>query len=348
MTNTAIVPSTDIPVAMDEAAELLEAYLDAGDNVFLWGAPGIGKTDLGRQLATKKTRPMIEFHAALRDTVDLRGIPVADLKTNTTKWLVPDELPREDRDGPDGYLFCDEYNQASPQMQAVLGGLILYGTVGDYRLPPGWRVIAAGNRMADRASAQRMPTQARNRFAHITCVPTVDSWVKWANTNDIAPELVAFVRFRREEILHRMPRGDENAFPTPRSLAKCSKYVAVANVALRQKLFAGLIGADVAGELNGFIQLYQSIGSLDAIIKNPSKAPIPTDRSQLYATCTGLARMATRANFANVCKYADRLTGDYPLLLVHDAVTRDASLKNTAAYGDWAVNHQQYILQSAA
>lgn len=335
----------ELEVAMDEAAELLEVLTDAGDAVFLWGKPGIGKTDIVNQLGAKKGRKVIEFHAALREPVDLRGIPITDPITATTKWCVPDELPRAERDGECGYLFCDEFNQASPQMQAVLAGLILYGVVGEYRLPKGWRVIAAGNRVSDRAAAQRMPTHLRNRFAHLYCTPTVDAWVKWANANSIEPELVAFVRFRRDEVLHRMPRGDENAFPTPRSIAKCTKYVKLANSARRQKLFASHVGNDVAGEMNGFIELYASIGTLDGIIAHPDAAQIPTEASQLYAVCTGLARMATRKNFAAIMKYGDRLTGDYPTLLVHDATVRDPKLKETACYGKWAVENQHYVMQ---
>jgi hypothetical protein len=334
----------ELEVAMDEAADLLEVLTDAGQPVFLWGTMGIGKTDVVHQLGRKKGRKVMEFHAALREPVDLRGCPNIDKDTGTTKWFVPDELPRADRDGEYGYLFCDEFNQATPQMQAVLAGLVLYGTVGDYHLPKGWVVIAAGNRVSDRAAAQRMPTHLRNRFAHIYCAPNVDAWVKWANGNGVPQEIVAFVRWRRDDVLHRMPRGDENAFPTPRSLTKCGPYVKIAHLGQRQKLFAANVGNDVAGELNGFIELFHSIGTLDGIIANPDTAAIPAERSQLYAVCTGLARKATRANFAKIMKYAERLTGDYPTLLVHDAIMRDPKLKETAPYSKWAVDHQAAII----
>jgi MoxR-like ATPase len=336
----------EIECTIAEAAVLLEKLTDEGDSVMIWGPPGVGKSDIGSQLAAKKGCKLIEFHAALRETVDLRGIPAADLSTNTTKWLVPDELPQAERDGEFGYLFLDEMNQASAQMQASLGNLILYGKIGDYCLPPGWRVIAAGNRVSDRAAAQRMPTHMRNRLAHLFVTPDVNAWVDWANSNDVAPEVVAFVRLRRE-LLHRMPRGDENTFPTPRSLTKAAKYVKVDNVGLRQKLFASHVGADVAGELNGFIQLFRSLGDLDDIIKHPKQAKVPTEASELYAVCTGLARMSTRANWRNVMTYGKRLRSEHQTLLIHDATLRDGSLKETTEYSEWAVANQSAILQSS-
>jgi hypothetical protein len=269
---------------------------------------------------------------------------VGDVQTGTTKWLVPDELPQIERDGEEGILFCDEFNQASPQMQAVMTGLLLFGTVGEYRLPPKWRVVAAGNRVSDRAAAQRMPTHIRNRFHHIFIVEDVESWTKWANANGVAPELVAFVRLRRE-LLHVMPKGDENAFPTPRSLTKCGKYVN-APKSIRLRLFAGLIGDAPAAELDGFIELYRSIGSLEQIASDPDSAPIPKEPSVRYAVCTGLGRIADRRNFPNLIRFAKRMNHrESEALIVFDATGRDESLKNTAAYGKWAVDNQDIVAQ---
>jgi len=341
MTTTQASNQSGVTIA--KAAELLEDYTEAGDNVFLWGAPGIGKTDIAHQLAARKKRRLIEFHAALREPVDLRGIPAADHKTMTTKWFTPDELPQAKRDGEEGYLFLDEFNQASPQMQAVLAGLVLYGNIGDYRLPKGWRCIAAGNSVSDRAAAQRMPTHMRNRFAHVYCVPDVIAWTNWATANGVEPEMIAFIRLRRE-LIHRMPRGDENAFPTPRSLTKAAKYIHHPDDR-RLRLFAGLIGDDVAAELNGFIRLYHSLGSLEDIVANPDRAPIPTQASERWAVCTGLARLADRKNFPQIMKYAARLDGEPATLLVHDATMIKPELKQTSAYSKWAVEHADLILQ---
>jgi len=228
---------------------------------------------------------------------------------------------------------------------AVLFGLVLDRRVGDYVLPPGWKIIAAGNRVSDRAAAQRMPTALRNRFAHLFVAADVNAWAAWATANDVAPEMVAYVRLRRE-VIHQMPKGDENAFPTPRSLTKAAKYVSVADVGMRQKLMAAHVGAVIAGEVTGFIELYQSLGSLDDIVANPDTAKVPSEASQLYAVATGLARLATRKNFTAIMKYCARLDGERQMLLVHDATVRDPKLKETAAYSAWAVKHQDLIMQS--
>jgi hypothetical protein len=326
------------------AAQLLEFYTDVNDAVMLWGAPGIGKSDAVKQLAAKKRRKVIDLRLNIREPVDLRGIPVPDLATGTTRWLVPDELPQVERDGETGYLFLDEINTSSPQMMAVAMQLVLDRKVGDYILPDGWVIVAAGNRIGDRASAQRMPTALRSRFAHITIVADVKAWADWATANNLRPELVAFIRLRGQDVLHVMPRGDENAFPTPRSWAKCSKYID-APKALRLRLLAGHVGDAYAAELDAFIHLYQSIGDLQDIVKNPATANVPTEPSVRFAVCTALGRMADKKTFPAIVQYAERLPRQSQILVVHDATLRDAALKNTATYGKWAVANQDLVIQ---
>jgi hypothetical protein len=328
-------------VTIARAAHLVRYYIEKRHSVHLWGAPGIGKSDIVRQIAAELNIKLIEFRANLREPVDCRGIPVADLTTGVTRWLVPDELPRADRDGEFGILFLDELNTASPQMQAALFQLVLERRLGDYVLPPGWTIIAAGNRVSDRAAAQRMPTALRNRFAHIYVTPDVAAWANWAVQNDVAPEMIAFVRLRRE-LIHRMPQGDENAFPTPRSLTKAAEFID-APKADRRDLMAAHVGDDVASEIDGFIDLYHSIGTLDDIVANPTTAKIPTEPSQRYAVCTGLAKLANRANFSKIMVYAERLDGEGQVLVVHDATLREPKLKETAAYSNWAVNNQHIM-----
>jgi MoxR-like ATPase len=344
MTTPNTLQQQEYHVTMDVAVQLLEELTEAGDKVMLWGSPGIGKTSIVEQLGARKNRKVITFIASLREPVDVRGIPVTDPLTKTTVWYVPSELPQVERDGEEGYLFLDEINAGSQQMMSVMMGLVETGIVGDYHLPKGWRIVAAGNRVSDRAVAQRMPTALRNRLAHIFIVPDVPAFAKWANKNGIAPELVAFVRMF-EKYLHMMPKGDENAFPTPRSLVKAAKYIN-APKHLRLRLFAAHIGDAVAGEFDAFIDLYRTIGTLDGIVADPDGSPIPTEPSIRFATCTGLARIATRKTLPNIIKYAERLPREPQILVVIDATDRDESLKNTAAYGAWAVKNQDVLLQN--
>ena len=250
MNSTSLTQSDVTEYPIDMIAMLLEMHVLNGDSVMLWGAPGVGKTSITDQLVAKLGWGLVVIKTNVREPVDLRGIPVADPVTGTTRWFVPSELPQVERDGERGILFLDEINTGTTQMMAVVMGLAQERRVGEYVLPEGWVVVAAGNRVSDRAAAQRMPTALRNRFAHLYVKPDVEAFAKWANANGVAPEVVAFVRLRRD-LIHMMPRGDENAFPTPRSLVKAAQYVN-AHRSVRSKLFAAHIGQAVAAELGWF------------------------------------------------------------------------------------------------
>jgi len=311
--------------------------------VHLWGKPGIGKSDVVHQTGALLGWKVIEYRANLREQVDLRGIPNVEVLADgskVTRWLVPDELPRVDRDGEFGILFLDEMNTASQQVQAALFQLVLSGKLGDYTLPSGWVIVAAGNAVSHRAAAQRMPTALANRFSHFYIVADVDAWAKWAVTNGIAPEFVAFARFRRELFSdeHGLPVGDEHAFLTFRSFTRASEF-ANEDVDLREELIASDVGDAAAREIEGFLRLYASLGTLEDIVRDPENAKVPIEPSELYAVATGLARLAKRSNFKQIMKYGNRLDSERQTLLIHDAVMRDAKLKETTEYGAWAVSN---------
>lgn len=306
--------------------------------VFIWGAPGIGKSDTVREIGRELDIPVIDFRATLRDSVDLRGLPLVDAKTGTARWLPPDELPNVKRHGEKGILFLDELNAANQSVQAACFGLVLDRRLGEYVMPKGWIPIAAGNRLSDRAAAQRMPSALANRFAHFELAADLDAWGAWAQRVKLHPAVVAFVRFR-PEMLHKMPSADEKAFPSPRSWAMAARFADAPAGPFRQSLVAALVGEGPAAEFEGFMRIWTELPSIDQILKDPQGVHVPDmgTPSALYAVAGALARRATRDNFANVMVYAARLPKEFHTLVAIDAVRRDEKLKSTKPFADWAV-----------
>lgn len=327
------------------AALNLTDYLDEDTPAFMWGAPGIGKSAITQQIAADRNWNVIDFRASTRDSVALMGLP--DISGNTTRWKVPDEFPQEKRDGPEGILFLDELNAAPPSMMAAMFGLVLDRKVGDYTLPKGWRVIAAGNRQADRAAAQRMPTALANRFAHIdvdadTSAGHDNVHVEHFNKLGIDPQLIAFLRFR-PALIHMMPQNDERAFPTPRSWEQAAKYLD-RQPTRRLSLVSGVVGEGAAAELEGFLRVYQNLPSLDLVLANPNSAMVPEDPAARFAITAGLARKVDARSFDNGMAYIQRLPREFEIMFAVDAVRRDASLSHTQAFTNWAVRNQDVTL----
>jgi len=326
------------------ATECLLANVAANIPTMLWSPPGVGKSDTVRYVGSLLKCSVIDFRAALRDPVDLRGLPLVDAKSGTTRWLPPAELPQEGRDGKKGILFMDELNAASRMMMAACFGLVLERKVGEYVLPDGWAIIAAGNRVLDRAAANSMPTALRNRFAHLTIVPDLQSWCEWAARVGLHPLVTAFVRFR-PELLHKMPEGEENSFPTPRAWERVAK-ICDAKEGIRQHLVSALVGDGPAAEFEGFIRVWKNLPSINDILANPRTVHCPSydEPAQCYALATGLARRCDKSNFTNAVAYTDRLPREFSVMFVIDAIKKNPDLKNTKAFTGWFARNSDVLI----
>lgn len=320
--------------------EALTACVKAGRPTFLWGPPGVGKSDTVRQLAELLDYKLIDVRAILLDPVDLRGIPVVSEK-GETRWAPPSFLPS----GKGKYiLFLDELNAAPPLVQAACYQLVLDRKIGEYELPKNAVVIAAGNRETDRAVTSRMPSPLANRFVHINFDVDLDDWIKWALNHNIQTEVVAFIRYRTN-LLHSFdPKRNEKAFPTPRSWQFVSEILAVAGNDIEFDLVSGIVGEGAASELVGFLNIYRTLPDPDLVIMSPDKADVPEDPATLYAICGALSYRASDQNFDNIVKYANRLPVEFSVLLVRDAIARDETLVNTRAFIKWSADHSDVLI----
>ncbi|MEW5838385.1 MAG: AAA family ATPase [Pseudomonadota bacterium] len=185
--------------------------------VMLWGAPGVGKSALVAQAAAACGVAMIDLRLSQLEPSDLRGMPF--LQAGRVEWAIPSMLPDALRDGESGVLFLDEINAALPQVAAAAYQLILDRRLGDYRLPAGWAILAAGNRLGDRGVTYAMPAPLANRFTHVELEPALDDWLAWAQQTAVDTRLQGFLRQRPDLLMAFPERANQYAFPSPRSWA---------------------------------------------------------------------------------------------------------------------------------
>jgi MoxR-like ATPase len=312
----------------------LRALIAARQPVFLWGGPGIGKSAIVRQLAAELSLSLQDVRALLLDPVDLRGLPFLG-SDGQARWAMPDFLPRLGS----GILFLDELNAAPAMVQAGCYQLVLDRKLGEYSLPEGWAIIAAGNREGDRAVTTRMPTPLRNRFVHLDFEVDVQEWAQWAVQAGLRAEVIAFVRFRSE--LLSVFDKDANAFPSPRSWEFVSRILdAVSNSAIEHELFAGAVGVGAATEFSAFLRTFRELPNIDAILLNPLREPVPENAAAQYAVATALARCASDLNFDRICAYLGRMPTEFNVLSVRDALQRRPEIRHSPGYTKWAIaNH---------
>lgn len=214
--------------------------------VFLWGPPGIGKSDIVKQIGDTMNRQVIDVRLALWEPTDIKGIPYYNADQGKMIWAPPAELPTDPEST--AIIFLDELNSAPPAVQAAAYQLILNRRVGTYELPKGVDVVAAGNREGDRGVTYRMPAPLANRFVHLEAKVDFDDWQDWATLNKIHPEVVGYVGFAKQDLYDFDPKSASKAFATPRSWAFVSDLLKdddTDNETL-QTLIAGAVGDGLA------------------------------------------------------------------------------------------------------
>ena len=187
--------------------------------LFLWGPPGIGKSEIVHQIGKTIDAHVIDIRLSLWDPTDIKGIPYFDSTINKMVWAPPSELPDEQTASQykNVILFMDEMNSAAPAVQAAAYQLVLNRRVGTYKLPDNVLIVAAGNREADKGVTYRMPASLANRFIHLEMKVDFDDWFEWATANRIHKDVAGFLQFSKKDLYDFDPKSNSRSFATPRS-----------------------------------------------------------------------------------------------------------------------------------
>lgn len=195
--------------------------------IFLWGPPGIGKSDIIHQIGDLINAHVIDVRLSLWDPTDIKGIPYFDPTVGKMVWGAPAELP--DDEMSQKYekiiLFLDEMNSAAPAVQAAAYQLILNRKVGTYKLPDNVYIVAAGNREADKGVTYRMPAPLANRFVHLEMTISFDDWFQWAVDNNIHQDVVGYLTHAKKDLYDFEPKSASRSFATPRSWSFVSELI---------------------------------------------------------------------------------------------------------------------------
>jgi hypothetical protein len=347
------------------AATILEtlAQVPQCPPLFLWGAYGVGKSSITRDAVAALSEQsgaqwgFIDVRASQLASVDTRGIPT--IEQGKTTWALPDWLPYPERDGVYGILFLDELTLGAPSVQAAFYQLLNERELGDYRLPQGWFMVAAGNRPEDLAGVHgRQDAALMNRFStHLNVEPDVDEWIAWAPAAGVAPEVVSFIAHRgrpvyrhsgevyQEGLLHEYPQGGcpkgHIAVATPRSWVSASHIVKAGLPAdLERAALDGCIGKAASAELVGFLRIVRTLPDAGHILRDPKGAPVPTELPTQYALTVILSNRVTDAEGFDAGRvYLERISHELAALYINATVGRDSSLKATQTYIDYKVTN---------
>jgi MoxR-like ATPase len=353
------------PISISGAkAALIEQYADPTLRrraSMLWGTRGVGKSSIVRQVAAHFKIPLVDLRLTTIEPVDIRGAIYADEALAKTVWFPPEFLPTPDQ--PEGVLFLDELTAADQRLQISAYSLILDRRVGNYHLPDGWQVVAAGNASFHGAISHDMGTALADRMFHFNVQTVIDAFLQHAIAMDFAPEVMAYLKIRPDKLDDTQAQlaGDHLIGASPRGWEDISNVLKSGLSDTTKRIFVqGRIGAANAAEFFGVLREIQAgtdVVRLLAAKPGPDTAALlPKTLDGLYGMIYGLLAAADETTVTRALEIIDQLpdirgTGPLPIreaqtlameLLIQRALDNglEASILDSPAYDRYAKSRQ--------
>jgi hypothetical protein len=284
------------------------------DPLFVGGPPGIGKSEIPRQVFKQIAKDKgLEFviwnntnkeekgklfenpekyfvlcdqRLSQMDTTDLRGIP--KLTGDTLEPLPPAWIVYFCKPKSDGVIFFDEINLATPIVVGSAYQIINDRSMSDMKLSDNVLLIAAGNRAEDKAYTFDMPLPLRDRFCEAELTADVDSWTNWAAGSKVNPHLIAFVNWK-ESYLYRVSENGTDKSTTPRGIARASRLLKGLDITSGEaNMFVSIsVGEAFATEFQAYVKYFKEL-NWKTIFATPEIVS-DFEVSKLFAVTGGLA-----------------------------------------------------------
>jgi AAA domain (dynein-related subfamily) len=324
--------------------------------IFMEGPPGVGKSAVAREVADEANVTLMKVNktdkiqfgwldtrASQHDPTDFRGIPaVVDGKA---VWLPPDDIPFEfNKNLPErGIWFLDEITSAPPLVQAVLYQAVHEKRIGEHPLKKQWYILAAGNRIEDRAVTYRMSSALANRFTHLTFDVNLDDWIEWAKKAQINPNIMMFIRFKPEMLFGYNPESSEKAFMSPRTWDFASRHISITPTKLLPEVLTGTIGKGATAEFMAFLKLQTELPDINTIFAGDNFVP-----KRLDLTYALVGALATRAkgvkDYERMLQYSKNLETEFGVLLITMLAQKsEADMAMAPSFEKWAIANSSII-----
>ncbi|MEW6343087.1 MAG: ATP-binding protein [Pseudomonadota bacterium] len=335
----AIQKELSLNVTPAQLNALLVAYLPRNLPVLITGAPGVGKSDIVAQATNQLGFDLVISHPVTEDPTDPKGLPFPAADGTSAHFLPFGNLDKILKATRSTVWFLDDLGQASPAVQAAYMQLLLARRVGEHVLPDCITFVAATNRRTDNAGVSGILDPVISRFATVVnVVPDIQSWSAWAVRNDMPYELLAFLRFR-QDLLYVPKNGRDIAnSPSPRTWGFLGKKMRFIPQGLELIEYVGSVGQGAATELQGFLDVFEEIASVEEILLNPQGVRLPdgNNPATLNAVVAMLAARVDDNNIDRMMVYVNRLIEagfrEFVGFFISDAIKRDPNLQHTPSF----------------
>lgn len=353
-------------ITLHKAAAAVRDIMRANLVANLVGSPGIGKSDIVKQVAEEFDLKVIDFRLAQADPTDLSGFPTLNEDRSRCHYAPPETFPLATDELPiktpaviengivvkeavryKGWLlFLDELTSAPQMVQAAAYKVILDRQVGEHDLHDKVRIVAAGNKATDKAIVQRMSTALQSRVVTLEITIDMDEWLSWAQEKGIDPRIMAYIQFR-PDMLHKFSASHQDlTFPCPRTWEFAHRLLEIWGVVTLQNLvvLAGTISKGAASELISFCQVYSTLPTIDRLIADPENVVLDRNKPDvLIAICSMIGQYFDENNSAALITIMERMPVEFRVTACQNILRRDPSLQRETNLKVWIRNNSSEL-----
>ena len=223
--------------------------------------------------------------------------------------------------------------------------LVFDRQIGEYYLPEGWWIVAAGNRQTDRALVFRLSSALANRFIHINFDVDVTDWRDWAIKKRIHPLIVGFIGFRPHLLLGES--SDSPAYPTPRSWEMLSDVIgAFGGLNNCKDVVAGTVGEAAAVEFAGFVKSSLHEADFKKIVADPDNCKLPTSLGDIYAMTSWFAYHAKDDSVSKAgARILARISPEFGVVLARDLLKASPKFIKEPGYKSFIESHGKLLVR---
>ncbi len=330
-------------VKVSQAVAMITAFIRAHLVPMLVGSPGSGKSQIVHQIAAEYKLKVIDLRLSQCDPTDLLGFP--NIKGNRSGYVPMETFPLEGDPLPADHngwlLFLDEFNSASPAVQAAAYKLVLDRMVGSHQLHKNVAVVCAGNLETDNAIVQPMSTALQSRLVHMELMVDAKEWVDWATSNDIDHRITSYINFKPGSLYTFRPDHTDNTYASPRTWAFANQVLQVVELGSPHMLpmLAGTISEGVAREFLSFCKHFASLPTISEIMNNPNAITVPREPGILFALTGSLSHNASMENFDKLMEFIKRLPLEFQVVCLRETVRRNRNMMANGAVQKWIAHN---------
>lgn len=326
-------------VKASQATRMITGYIKSGLVPMLVGSPGCGKSQIVHSIATEYNLKVIDLRLSQCDPTDIGGFPT--IKGNKSGYMPMDTFPIEGDEIPEGYsgwlLFFDEFNSASPAVQAASYKVVLDRMIGQYNLHKNVAIVCAGNLETDNAIVNPMSTALQSRLVHMELTVDPKEWIQWADENGIDRRITSYINFKPGSLYTFKPDHTDQTYACPRTWEFASRLLKHLDTSSPDALpmLAGTLSEGVAREVLTFFKIENTLPKIPEIMNNPSGITMPVEPSVLYALTGSISHHANVNNIETLIKFVNRMPKEFQVVCLKATIRRNKAVLSHAAVQEW-------------